>query len=165
MNKMMIPLAMTGLMLCGCLSTDTYRDGDIDPQRGLQDNSANPYVIDYKIRPQRVKGKGRSDCWCWFFASNDGRHMTAPGFTFDSSVRSAKESATFDAVAAAKADTMVGAIYTYTQNSTWLGFHKWVECEVIGFPADVAGVEKVESRPVLLKKDEQVIRVKPWEKL
>ena len=165
MNKMLIPVAMASAMLSGCLSTDTWRDGDVDAQDYLQDNSANPYRINFDIRSNRVKGTGRSDCWCWFFATNDGRHMTLPGYTFDASVRSAKESATYDAVTGAKAATLVGAIYTYTKNSTWFGFHKWVDCEVIGFPADVKGVEKIESRPVLLHKDEQVIRIKPWEKL
>lgn len=165
MKKLMIPAVAIAMMTCGCLSVDVTRDGDVDAQQYLDDCSFNPYKINYKIGKQRVKGTGHSECWCWIFSFNDGRHMTPPGFTFSSAVRSAKESATFEAVENAKADTLLGAMYRTTQTSKWLGFYKSVDSEVIGFPAYVNEIQQIEDRPVLLHQGDQVIRVKPWEKL
>ena len=164
MSKMLVPMVFACAAVCGCVSTDTYRDGAVDPQQGPDDVSLNPYKINYDLGKTRVKGSGRSECWFWFFSSNDGRHMAYPGFCFDSGISSAKESATFDAVEGANADALVGAMYKYTKTSKFLGIFKSVDCEVIGFPAKVIGVEKIEDRPVRIHKDEQVIRIKTWEK-
>lgn len=164
MKKLMIPAAIAALA-CGCTSINTYRDGEVYPQEGLQDYSSNPYRIDYDLGKERVKGVGKSECWCWFFSSGDGRHMMYPGVCFDSGVATAKESATFDAAENSKADAIMGAMYRYTKISKWFGFYKSVDCEVIGFPAKVSGIKKIEDRPVLLRKEDQVIRLKPWEKL
>ena len=165
MKKMLIPAVAVGLLACGCTSVNVYRDGDTDAQQYLNDKSENPYHIDYNVGKERVTGKGKSECWCWFFATNDGRHMSIPGITFDAGVASAKESATFEAVENVKADTLVGAMYRWTKTSKWLGFYKSVECEVIGFPAFVKGIEMIEERPVILQKDQAVIRLKTWEKV
>ena len=151
-------------MMVGCTSVDVYREGDVDGLKYLTDQSANPYRINFEVGKERVKGKGSSSCWFWFFGGNDGRHMDPPGFSLGG-VRSAKESATFDAVEKAKADTLVGAQYRYTARSMWLGIYKDVECEVTGFPAYVKSIDMIEDRPVLLEKDQQVIRLKSWEKL
>jgi len=164
MEKLLVSAALVALA-CGCTSVNTYRDGEVYPQEGLQDCSQNPYRIDYELGSQRVKGIGRSECWFWFFSSGDGRHMNYPGVCFDSGVSTAKESATFDAAENAKADAIMGAMYRYTKTSKWLGIYKSVDCEVIGFPAKVSGIKKIEDRPFLLHKDDQVIRLKPWEKL
>lgn len=164
MKKMLIP-AVLGLLVCGCASVNVYRDGDVDAQEYLDDTSYNPYKINYRVGDSRVKGSGKAECWFWFFSSNDGRHMSAPGITFDSGVAAAKESATFEAVENAKADTLVGAMYRWTKTSKWLGIYKSVECDVIGFPAFVKNIEMIEDRPMLLHKDDVVIRLKPWEKL
>jgi len=165
MKKLLIPAVLTCVAATGCVSINTYREGDVEPQEGLQDYSANPYKINYDLGQQRVKGSGKSECWFWFFSSGDGRHMSYPGVCFDSGVATAKESATFDAVESAKADALMGAMYRYTKTSKFWGIYKSVDCEVIGFPAKVSGIEKIEDRPVLIKKEDQVIRLKPWEKL
>ena len=163
--KKLLGFVLLSASVSGCISVDTYREGAVDPQAGLSDNSANPYKINYTLGQQRVKGTGKSECWCWFFSSNDGKHMNYPGFCMDAGISSAKESATFDAVDSAKADALMGAMYRYTKTSKWLGFYKSVECEVVGFPAFVSGIEKIEDRPVIINKEEQVIRLKPWEKV
>ncbi len=163
MKKVCIISALLAAV-CGCTSVDVYREGDVDPQRYLTDWSNNPYHINFDIGKERVKGKGESTCWFWFFSGTDGRHMPSPGFSIGG-VRSAKDSATFDAVESAKADTLVGAQYRYTCTSEWLGIYKSVQCEVLGFPAFVKGVELIDERPVLIEKDQQVIRLKNWERL
>jgi hypothetical protein len=163
MKKVYIISAMLAAA-CGCTSVDIYREGDVDPQRYLTDLSHNPYHINFDVGKERVKGSGKSTCWFWFFAGDDGRHMPSPGFSLGG-VKTAKDSATFDAVESAKADTLVGAQYRYTCTSKWLGIYKEVACDVIGFPAFVKGVEMVTERPVLIEKDQQVIRLKNWETL
>lgn len=166
MNKLAMAvctLAVAGAMV-GCTSVNVYREGDVDPQEFLTDTSNNPYHIDWTVGAERVKGSGSATCWFWFFGSNDGRHMDPPGFSFGV-VKSAKEAATFDAVEAAQADTLVGALYRYTTTSKWLGIYKSVECDVVGFPAYVKSIELTYDRPVLLDKDVQIIRLKNWEKL
>lgn len=149
---------------CGCTSVDIYREGAVDPQLYLTDTSHNPYHINFDVGKERVKGKGMSTCWFWFFSGTDGRHMPSPGFSLGG-VKTAKDSATFDAVESSKADTLVGAQYRYTCTSKWLGIYKEVNCEVVGFPAFVKSIEMVEERPVLLEKDQQIIRLKNWERL
>ena len=163
MKKILIP-ALLGLMACGCASIDTYREDDVDGLKYLTDQSGNPYYIDYSVGADRVQGAGKSTCWFWFFGGNDGRHLNPPGFGIGG-IQTAKESATFDAVETAKADTLVGAQYRYTCTSKWLGIYKEVSCEVRGFPAFVKGVKMIEDRPVVLDKDHQIIRLKNWEKL
>lgn len=165
MSKVVMMAAVACAGICGCISVDTYRDGDVEPQQGLADHSANPYKINYELGNARVKGTGKSECWFWFFSSSDGRHMQFPGITFDSGVKAAKESATFDAVESSHSDALMGAMYRYTKTSKFLGIYKSVDCEAIGFPAKVSGIEKIADRPVLLRKDDQVIRLKPWEVL
>ena len=163
MKKLFIASALLAAA-CGCTSVDVYREGDVNALQYLTDNSSNPYHINYDVGKERVKGKGKSTCWFWFFASDDGRHMTPPGFSIGG-LKTAKESATFDAVESAKADTLVGAAYRYTSISEWFGIYKEIDCEVTGFPAFVKSIEMISDRPVLLEKDQQVIRLKNWEKL
>ena len=166
MNKLAMAAGILAVAcaITGCTSVNVYREGDVDAQAFLDDASKNPYHIDYDVGKDRVKGSGKSTCWFWFFGGNDGRHMSPPGFSLGG-VRSAKESATFDAVENAKADTLVGALYRYTSVSKWLGIYKEVECEVVGFPAYVKSIEMINDRPVLVDKDHQVIRLKSWERL
>ena len=152
------------VVACGCSSVDIYREGEVDPQLYLTDTSYNPYYINFEVGKERVKGKGTSTCWFWFFAGNDGRHMPSPGFSLGG-IKAAKDSATFDAVESSKADTLVGAQYRYTCTSEWLGIYKEVNCEVVGFPAFVKSIDMVTDRPVLIEKDQQVIRLKNGEKL
>ncbi len=150
--------------VCGCTSVDIYREGKVDQQLYLTDTSCNPYHINFDVGKERVKGTGKSTCWFWFFAGDDGRHMPSPGFALGG-VKTAKDSATFDAVESAKADTLVGAQYRYTCTSKWLGIYKEVDCEVVGFPAFVKSIDMTYDRPVLIEKDQQVIRLKNWENL
>lgn len=164
MKKMMIPLAMLAIG-CGCTSVDVYREGAVDALEYPAADSYDAWRIKWDVGAERVKGTGRSSCWFWFFSSNDGRHMTPPGFSLGG-IKTAKESATFDAVESAKADTLVGAAYRYTYTSKWLGIYKEVDCVVQGYPAFVKGIEVLgDDRPVLLEKDQQVIRIKKWETL
>jgi len=162
MKKLMM-VGTLAAMVCGCVSVDKYHEGPANPQEGLSDCSCNPYSISYDIEKDRKSGVGHSECWCWIFSSNDGRHMSPPGITFDSGLRAAKESATYDVVEKANADALVGALYKYTKTSKWLGFYKSTDVEVFGFPAHVSKVTQNLDRPVLIHKDQQVIRVKVGE--
>ena len=165
-NKMKTVYIVSALLAaaCGCTSVDIYREGVVDPQLYLTDTSHNPYHIDFDVGKERVKGSGKSTCWFWFFAGDDGRHMPSPGFSLGG-VKTAKDSATFDAVESSKADTLVGAQYRYTCTSKWFGIYKEVACDVVGFPAFVKSIEMVSEHPVLIEKDQQVIRLKNWETL
>jgi len=167
MKKSLMASAIAAVALTGCVSIDKYHEGPVDPQQGLADLSANPYKINYDIEKDRKTGTGHSECWFWIFSCNDGRHMATPGITFDSGLRSAKESATYDVVDKAKADALVGALYKYTKTSKWLGIYRSTDCEVIGYPAHVKSVEMIadEGRPVIISKDQQLVRVKGWEKV
>lgn len=163
MKKLLIP-ALAALALVGCKTVNEYREGDVDGLAFLDDTSRNPYHITYDVEKERVTANGVSDTWFWFFSSTDGHHMTPPGFGVGA-VRAAKESATYNAVEAANADTLVGALYRYTTTSEYLGIHKSVKCQVTGYPAHVKSIEMTEDRPVLIGKDQQVIRLKNWENL
>ena len=166
MNKMMVA-AVCGIALAGCTSVQVVKDYGYlnDAQDKMTDLSSNPYHIDYDVAPERVTAEGMSTCWFWFFASDDGVKMSSPGFTFDSGLAAAKDSATFKAVENAKCDALMGCIYQYTKTSKWLGIYKENKCEVKGFPANVKSINLIQDRPVLIDKDKQVIRLKPWEQL
>lgn len=166
-KSMMVAVAgLVGAAITGCTSVEVVREGSYnDAQLKMADLSNNPYHIDWDIEKARVDGAGTSTCWCWFFSSSDGRSYSAPGFTFDSAVSSAKDAATFDAVEKAKCDALLGCMYRVTKTSKWLGFYKETKAEVKGFPAHVKSIELIKDRPVMLDKDVQIIRLQNWEKL
>ena len=114
----------------------------------MTDLSNNPYHIDWDVAKDRVEGSGSSTCWFWFFSSTDGRRYSAPGFTFDGGVASAKDSATFDAVEKANCDALLGCMYRTTKTSKCLGIYKETISEVKGFPANVKSIELIQERPV-----------------
>ena len=123
MKKLMV-VAAAAAALAGCTSVEITREGSYnDAQLKMNDCSSNPYWIDWDVKPARVDGTGASTCWFWFFASTDGRSYAAPGFTFDSGVAAAKDSATFDAVEKAKSDALLGCMYRITKTSKWLGIY------------------------------------------
>jgi len=157
-------MAAAAVVLAGCTSVEITREGSYnDAQLKMSDCSNNPYHIDWDIATAQVNGSGSSTCWFWFFSSTDGRSYAAPGFTFDSGVSSAKNSATFNAVEKAKCDALVGCMYRVTKTSKWLGIYKETTAEVKGFPANVKSVELIKDRPVVLEKDQQLIRLNNWE--
>lgn len=162
--KKIILFALGAAALTGCV-TDKYREGDVQPQDGLDDKSANPFHIDYRVEDVRKTGVGHSECWFWFFSSNDGRHMAAPGFTLDAGLQSAKESATYDAVEKAGCDALMGAQYKWTKTSKFLGIYKATDVEVIGFPAHVKSIQMIDERPCVIGKDQQIIKLKSYETL
>jgi len=166
MNKIMFTAAL-GAMLAGCTSVNVVKDYGYlnEAQQGLHDLSHNPYYIDYNVAPQRVTAEGMSSCWCWFFASDDGVAMDSPRFTLDAGVAAAKDSATYKAVENAKCDALMGCIYEYIKTSKWLGFYKETKCSVKGFPASVKSINLIQDRPVVIDKDKQIIRLKPWESI
>ena len=165
MKKLMI-VAAAAAALAGCTSVEVTREGSYnDAQLKMADGSNNPYSIDWDVKPVRVDGSGASTCWFWFFASTDGRSYAAPGFTFDSGVSAAKDSATFDAVEKANSDALLGCMYRITKTSKWLGIYKETRADVKGFPADVKAITLIKDRPVVIQKDQQIIRLNPNEKL
>jgi hypothetical protein len=165
MKKLAI-VAVAAAVFAGCTSVEITREGSYnDAQLKMEDISENPYHIDWDVAPARVEGVGSSTCWCWFFASTDGRSYSAPGFTFDSAVSAAKDAATYDAVEKAQSDALLGCMYRVTKTSKWLGFYKETKAEVKGFPANVKSIELNKDRPVLVDKDLQIIRLPSWEKL
>jgi len=165
--KKLMTVALLGAVACGCTSVQVVKDYGYlnDPQAKMTDVSNNPYYIDYSVDAARVSATGNSSCWFWFFSSDDGCKMSSPGFTFDSGLSAAKDSATFKAVEDAKCDALMGCIYQYTKTSKWLGIYKETSCEVKGFPAHVKSIKLIEDRPVVIEKDKQIIRLKPWETL
>ena len=99
----------------------------------------------------------------WFFSSSDGRAYAAPGITFDFGTSAAKDAATYDAVENAQCDALLGCMYRVTKISKWLGIYKETKAEVKGFPANVKSIDLIKDRPVLLDKDQQIIRLNSWE--
>ena len=162
-----LAIVTVGAALCaGCTSVEITREGSYnDAQLKMTDISDNPYHIDWDVAKERVDGEGHAICWCWFFASTDGRSQSAPCFTFDAAVSAAKNAATYDAVEIAKSDALLGCMYRVTKTSKWLGFYKETKAEVKGFPANVKSIELSKDRPVLVDKDVQIIRLPSWEKL
>ena len=165
MKKLAI-VAIAGAVFAGCTSVEITREGSYnDAQLKMSDISENPYHIDWEVAPTRVDGTGKSTCWCWFFASTDGRSYSAPGFTMDSAVSAAKNAATYDAVEKAKSDALLGCMYRVTKTSKWLGFYKETKADVKGFPANVKSIEISKDRPVLVDKNLQIVRLPNWEEL
>lgn len=165
MKQMMI-VAAVAAAFAGCTSIEVTREGSYnDAQLKMDDCSNNPYHIDWDIEHARVEGSGTSTCWFWIFSSTDGRRYSAPGFTLDSGVAAAKDSATFDAVEKAKCDALLGCMYRTTKTSKWLGIYKETRADVKGFPANVKSIELIKERPYLLDKDHQIIRLNTWEHL
>lgn len=159
--KQMILAAGAALLMAGCTSFHVERDTQLAPT--MTDGSCNPYYIDYSIKNERVKGTGMASCWFWIFASSDGRFAPVPTFDASRSVHAAKASATYDALENAKADALMGTLYRYKVNDYF--FYKEVECEATGFPANMKSVNMIQDKPVVLSKDSQVVRLKPWETL
>lgn len=165
MNKLMVA-AVLAAVAAGCTSIQVTREGDYnDAQAKMTDNSQNPYHIDWDVKHERVTAEGSSKCWFWFFALTDGFCYAAPGFTFDSGVAAAKDSATFRAAEEAKSDALLGCMYRITTTSKWLGIYKETKAEVKGFPADVKGIELIKDYPVVIGKDMQIVRLPVWETL
>ena len=165
MKKLAI-VTVVAALFAGCTSVEITREGSYnDAQLKMTDISDNPYHIDWDVAKERVDGEGRATCWCWFFASSDGRSYSAPSFTFDAAVSAAKNAATYDAVEKAKSDALLGCMYRVTKTSKWLGFYKETKAEVKGFPANVKSIELSKDRPVLVDNDVQIIRLPSWEKL
>jgi hypothetical protein len=165
MKKLMIVAALAAVAT-GCTSIEVSREGGYnDAQKKMFDHSNSPYHIDWKVQNERVKAEGVSECWFWIFASSDGCSYAAPGFTLDSGLAAAKDSATFHAVENAKSDALMGCMYRITKTSKWLGIYKETKAEVVGFPANVAGIELIKDRPIAIGKDEQIIRLPTYEKL
>ena len=165
MNKIMVVAALAAVA-AGCTTVQVTREGDYnDAQMKMSDESSNPYRIDWNVRSERVKAEGKSSCWFWFFTTTDGYDYASPGFTFDSGVAAAKDSATFRAAEDAKSDAIMGCMYRVTKMSKWLGIYKEVTAEVTGFPADVKGISLIKDRPVAIDKNLQIVRLPAWESL
>lgn len=123
MNKLLVVAALAAVVT-GCTSIQVTREGDYnDAQSKMTDRSRNPYHIDWDVKHERVTSEGTSKCWFWFFAMTDGCRYAAPGFTLDSGVAAAKDSATFHAVEDAQSDALLGCMYRITTTSKWLGGH------------------------------------------
>ena len=165
MNKIMVVAAFAAVA-AGCTTVQVTREGDYnDAQAKMSDQSNNPYHIDWDVRAERVKGEGKATCWFWFFATTDGYDYASPGFTFDSGVAAAKDSATFRAAEDSKSDAIMGCMYRVTKTSKWLGIYKEISAEVTGFPADVKSISLIKDRPVIIDKNLQIIRLPNWEYL
>ena len=164
--KKLVAITALAAVFAGCTSVEITREGSYnDAQLKMRDCSDNPYHIDWDIAHERVYGTGGSSCLFWFFSLSDGHAYAAPGFTFDAGVSAAKDAATYDAVEKAKCDALLGCMYRTTKTSKWLGIYKEVKAEVKGFPANVKSIELINDRPVLLDKEQQVIRLNNWETL
>lgn len=165
MNKLMVVTALA-VAVVGCTSVEVIREGSYnDAQLKMADCSNNPYHIEWDVARDRVNGVGSSKCWFWIFTSTDGCKYAAPRVTFGSGLSAAKDSATFDAVEKAQCDALLGCMFRTTKTSKWLGIYKETKSEVKGFPANVKSIELIKDRPVLMQKDQQVIRLQPWETL
>lgn len=164
MKKLMF-VAVLAAVGAGCTSVQVTREGGYnDAQLKMQDSSEGPYHIEWDVAKERVHAESELTCWFWFFSFSDGMNYASPGFTFDSGISAAKDSATYHAVENAKSDALLGCVYRITKTSKWLGIYKEIKAEVKGFPAQVKSIDLVKDIPYVIGKDEQIVRLAPWDK-
>lgn len=166
MNRLIPMFALTALALVGCTSYHTERGAQsrVEPAA-----LAGPeYNTEWTTGEERVTGEGTARVLFWVFNTGDGKYAEVPGFNIAllptaTAIQDAKAAATYDACEKHGADAILGAVYHYTVTSGL--FWKTVECQIEGYPANITGVKLLDSKPVLIDKDAQVVRIKPSEQI
>lgn len=164
MNKVMLLAGMALVALTGC--TSYYTDQAAQAQVAAVPSAGPEYRTEWKIADQRVKADGNAKSWFGIFTSGDSKFAELPGlnvsfFGTSHAIYRAKASATYTACEQAKADALLGASYRYCVTNYL--FFSTVKCEVLGYPATITGLEPRENKLVLIRNDQKIVRLKPWE--
>ncbi len=166
MKKLLIPLAGTVIALSGCTSyridnethavvTPKYKDGPI-------------YATKWTAGTNRVTATSKAGVWFGFWGCGEGKYAPVPGFMGFSifptkrAMNVSKQGATYNACVNNGADALVGAMYKYKVKNYFCVYHS-VECTVAAYPAMMDGVEFIKDKPVAIRNDYNVIRIKPYE--
>ncbi|MBQ9693617.1 MAG: hypothetical protein IJV69_02550 [Kiritimatiellae bacterium] len=166
MKKVMVLAGLVLAVLTGCVSYHTERDTQAlaSPSAGHAPN----YRTEWKISNERTTAHGSAQVWFSLFVSGDAKYAEVPGFPAffptDRAVQKAKSAATYEACEKTKADALLGVAYKYKVTNYFYIFST-VDCEVVGYPANVTGLKLQEDQPILIDKTKGILRLKPWETL
>jgi hypothetical protein len=153
-------------MLAGILSIFAAGCTSITTSDGAQKMSppepvTGPYRAVYTHKDVRVAGEGQVNVLFGIFAwgaNGFAENSDLSSFSFfPSPANYAKSAAVYDACQKNGADTLLGTRYKLTTTDYFVFMQ--VKCEVAGFPATMAGVEKLV--PFVLGKDQQLIYLEP----
>ncbi len=166
MRRVMLIASVALMALTGC--TTYYAERNTQDQVSLLPQSGPYYRSEWQISDTRTKALGTARVWFGFLTSGEPKYADVPGlnlpfFPTDRAIYRAKSAATYNACEQTKADALLGVAYKYMVTN-YLIFST-VECEVVGYPARVAGMKLLEDHPVLVDDTTKVIRIKPWETL
>lgn len=166
MKKVLTFAGLALLALTGCTSYYTERgsQAQLDPWAITPDG----YRSEWAIAEQRTSAKGSARVLFWVFTSGDAKYANVPGCKWsfwpsDRAVNLAKAAATYNACEKSNADALLGVAYKYKVTDYF--FTSTVECEVVGFPANVTALKFPESKPILLTPEQKIVRLHPWETL
>lgn len=166
MKKVLTLAGLALLALTGCTSYYTERaaQSQIDPYAV----GTEGYVTEWNIADKRTSAKGTARVLFWVFTSGEPKYADVPDslpafWPTDRAINKAKAAATYTACEQTKADALLGVAYKYKVTDYF--FTSTVECEVIGFPANVKGLKIPDSKAVLINADQKIMRLSPWEKL
>lgn len=153
-------------MLTGCVSYHTERDTQsvINPSA----EEGPKYNTEWKIDQTRTTAKGSAKVWFGLFVSGEAKYANVPGwnlgfFPTDRAVNKAKAAATYNACEQTKADALLGVAYKYKVTDYF--FFSTIDCEVVGYPANITGLTLQEHQSILIDEGKKIVRMKPWEVL
>ena len=154
------------MLMTGCVSYHTERNTQavVNPSA-----EAGPkYRTEWDISQTRTKANGSATVWFGLFVSGDAKYADVPGWNVgflpsDRAVSKAKSAATYVACENTKADALVGVAYKYKVTDYF--FYSVVDCEVVGYPAQITGIKVQEHQSILIDEGKKIVRMEPWETL
>lgn len=166
MSKIVFFAGLILATLTGCVTYHTERG-----TQALENPSAGDvpnYRTEWEVSQKRVTAEGFSRIWFGFIVSGETKYAEVPGWHLATSASSraihrAKAAATYEACDETNADALLGISYRY-KLTNYL-FFTTVSCEATGFPATVRRLVIQEDQPILIDKNQELIRLKPWEKV
>lgn len=154
-------------MLTGCATY--YTERDTQAVVALSKADGPKYNTEWKIDQTRTTAKGSAKVWFGLFVSGEAKYADLPGwwnvafFPSSRAINKAKAAATYNACEQTKADALVGVAYKYKVTSYL--FFSTIDCEVVGYPANITGFTLQDHQSVLIDEGKKVIHLKPWEVL
>ena len=154
------------MLMTGCVSYHTERNTQAVVAPSAE--AAPKYRTEWNISQSRTTASGSARVWFGLFVSGDAKYANVPGWNVgflptDRAVNKAKSAATYVACENTKADALLNVAYKY-KVTDYIIFSN-VECEVVGYPAQITGVKLQENQSYLIDEGKKVIRMKTWETL
>jgi len=160
MKKALLLAGTALLALTGCVSHHTDRGAQAMATPVSEGGPA--YHTNWDVARTRTSANASAGVILGIFTTGEGLYAKTPtlfpGFLpLGTAIEDAKAAATYKACNAAKADALLGAIYDYQVRDYF--FVKWIDCSVRGYPAVMTSVEITKDKPVLIGKDQQLVRI------